>query len=102
MTAKKTAPVKAAPAAALAKGKAAAEDAKKTAKSEDARKPVRAVEAASKPAAKGATKAVAAEPVKGKGPAKKNGKPDDKAKKADGADVDLSDVESDLEGDSDA
>lgn len=84
MTAKKSAPAKAAtpaPAAKTAvKGKAvAAEDLKKTAK----------------PAAKAAAPKAAAE-AKGK-PGRKP-KVDEKAKKAEDSDVDLSDLESDLEG----
>src|SRR5690349_393081 len=47
---------------------------------------------------KKAPAAKAAEPVKAKGPAAKKGKADEKLAKADATDVDLSDLESDLEG----
>src|SRR6516225_8422409 len=73
MTVKKPAPTKAARPA--AKAKPAAVEPKKKA-----------------PAAK------AAEPVKAKGPAPKKGKVDEKLAKGDTSDVDLSDLESDLEG----
>jgi RNA polymerase primary sigma factor len=82
MTAKKTAPARTAPARASAKptGKAPTEDVKKTTK------------AAAKPVA-----AAVAELPKGKSGRKT--KADEKARKADGsAEVDLSDLESDLEG----
>src|SRR4051812_42249081 len=80
MTAKKPAPAKTPTAATAKAAKAPADELKKTAK----------------PAAK-AGGAVAVVEAKGKGPAKK-GKVDDKAKKPDGGDVDLSDLEADLEG----
>ncbi len=65
--------------------------------------PVKAAKASpadvQKKSAKPAVKpgAVAVEALKGKA-GRKPGKPDDKAKKADGSDVDLSDLEADLEG----
>ncbi|MEP7058328.1 MAG: RNA polymerase sigma factor region1.1 domain-containing protein, partial [Caldimonas sp.] len=77
MTAKKIVSAKPAPASTPAKaGKASTEDVKKAAKP------------ALKPAAVDALKDKAGRKVK----------PDDKAKKADGGDVDLSDLEADLEG----
>jgi RNA polymerase primary sigma factor len=83
MTAKKTAPARAAQGPASAKpAKAADGDMKKTARP------------ASKPAAK------VVESAKGKSGRKP--KPDEKAKKPDGTDVDLSDLEADLEGEVEA
>lgn len=82
MTAKKSAPAKAAtPAPATkpaAKGKAAAEDLKK--------------------AAKPAAKAAAPKAVEAKGKPGRKPKVDEKAKKTEDSDVDLSDLEADLEG----
>ncbi|HEX7436121.1 MAG TPA: RNA polymerase sigma factor region1.1 domain-containing protein, partial [Caldimonas sp.] len=83
MTAKQTAPAKATQAPASAKAaKVAHEHIKKTARP------------ANKPAAK------VVETAKGKSGRKP--KPDEKAKKADGTDVDLSDLEADLEGEVEA
>jgi RNA polymerase primary sigma factor len=84
MTAKKSAPAKAATAAPAAKaaaktaGKATAEDPKK--------------------AAKPAAKAAAPKAVEAKGKPGRKPKVDEKAKKSEDTDVDLSDLESDLEG----
>ncbi len=86
MTAKKTAPTKAA-APAAKPAKAAASD--------DAAKPAKA-------AARAATTALASAPAKGKGPAAKGkivvGKGGDKVSKPEASDVDLSEIEADLEG----
>jgi hypothetical protein len=76
MTAKKPAPSKAARPAAKAKPAAVVELKKKAPAASRNREPE----------------------VKGKGPAAKKGKVDDKAAKPDTSDVDLSDLESDLEG----
>ena len=91
MTAKKSAPAKAATPAPVAKTAAKAPTTSKAA-AEDLKK-------AAKPAAKAASPKAAAE-AKGK-PGRKP-KVDEKAKKAEDSDVDLSDLESDLEGEPEA
>ncbi|MEO8060151.1 MAG: sigma-70 family RNA polymerase sigma factor, partial [Burkholderiales bacterium] len=86
MTAKKSAPAPAPKATASAK-------ASKTEELKKAPKPAASTKPAAKPAAKAAPKAEVAKAKPGRKP-----KPDDKAKKPEDSDVDLSDLEADLEG----
>ena len=73
--------------------------AKKPAPTKAARPAAKAKPAAVEPKKKAPAPVRAAEPVaKGKGPVAKKGKVDEKLAKADASDVDLSDLESDLEG----